>query len=115
VIWVTPRCLSAPHTNQSRWNLDFAARSAQGAAPIAARETGRVYEVVDHSLFSTLAPDSPPVMLQQATNSSLKAVLDLLTGKQIDSALQDAVDPEHTTQNNMLVGLRRSLTGVVAR
>jgi len=57
----------------------------------------RVYEVVDHSLFSTLAPDSPPVMLQQATNSSLKAVLDLLTEKQIDSALQDAVDPEHTT------------------
>ena len=54
--------------------------------------------MVDLSLFSTLAPDSPQVLLQQATKANLKAVLDLLAGQAVDSAGRDAVDPDHKLQ-----------------
>ena len=83
------------NANQSRWNLDFAVPSAQDGARLLHEKLAKDYEVIDISLFSTLAPDSPRVLLQQATKANLKAVLDLLAGKTIDSALGDAVDPDH--------------------
>jgi hypothetical protein len=86
------------NANQSRWNLNLAVSSAQDAARLLHQKLAKDYEVVDVSLLSTLAPDSPRVLLQQATKANLKAVLDLLAGKAIDSALQDAVDPDHMLQ-----------------
>jgi hypothetical protein len=83
------------NANQSRWNLDFAVPSAQDAARLLHEKMAREYEVVEISLFSTLAPDSPRVLLQQATKANLKAVLDLLAGRTIDGALREAVDPDH--------------------
>lgn len=86
------------NANQSRWNLDFAVSSAQDAARLLHEKLARDYEVVDVSLFSTLAPDSPRVLLQHATKANLKAVLDLLAGKAVNGALRDAVDRDHRIQ-----------------
>jgi WD40 repeat protein len=86
------------NANQSRWNLDFAVSSAQDAARLLHEKLAKDYEVVDIPLFSTLAPDSPRVLLQQATKANLKVVLDLLAGKAVDSSLRDAVDPDHRLQ-----------------
>jgi WD40 repeat protein len=86
------------NANQSRWNLSFAVASAQDTARLLHEKLVREYEVVDISLFSTLAPDSPQVLLQQATKSNLKAVLDLLAGRSVDNAMRAAVDPNHRIQ-----------------
>jgi len=86
------------NANQSRWNLNFAVASAQDAARLLHEKLSKEYEVVDISLFSTLAPDSPQVVLQQATKSNLKAVVDLLAGRTVDDALRNTVDPDHRIQ-----------------
>ena len=86
------------NANQSRWNLDFAVASAEDTARLLRGKLAGEYEVVNISLFSTLAPDSPRVMLQQASKANLKAVLDLLAGRAIDQALRNAVDPDRRIQ-----------------
>jgi WD40 repeat protein len=83
------------NANQSHWNLDFAVPSVQDAARLLHEKLASDYEVVDLSLFSTLAPDSPRVLLQQATKANLKAVLDVLAGKAVSSALREQIDPSH--------------------
>ena len=86
------------NANQSRWNLDFAVASAQEAARLLHQKLADEYKVVDISLFSTLAPDGPQVLLNRATKANLKAVLDLLAGRPIDNALRNDVDPDHIIQ-----------------
>jgi WD40 repeat protein len=86
------------NANQSRWNLDLAVPSAQDAARLLHKKMAADYEVVDISLFSTLAPDSPQAVLQQATKDNLKAILSLLAGHPVDAALRNSVDPQHKIQ-----------------
>ena len=86
------------NANQSGWNVDFAVSSAEDALRLLHRKLAAEYETVDVSLFSTLAPDSPRVILQQATKANLKAVFDLLAGRPIEAGLRNAVDPDHRIQ-----------------
>jgi WD40 repeat protein len=86
------------NANQSRWNLSFAVASAQDAARLIHEKLASEYEVVDISLFSTFAPDSPQVALQQATKANLKAILDLLAGRPVGEAQRNAVDAKHRIQ-----------------
>jgi WD40 repeat protein len=83
------------NANQSGWNVDFAVSSAQHALGLLHNKLAAAYETVDVSLFSTLAPDSPRVMLQQATKNNLKAVFDILAGRPVETDLRKAVDPDH--------------------
>jgi WD40 repeat protein len=81
------------NANESHWNLDFAAPSAQDAARVLHQKLAGDYEVVDVSLLSTLAPDSPQIVLKQATKANMKAVLDLLAGRPVNEALRREWDP----------------------
>jgi hypothetical protein len=83
------------NANDSRWNLDFAVPSAQAAGHLLHDKLAEKYQVVDITLFSTLSPDSPQVMLQQATRDHLKAVLDLLAGRKVNDIVRQEVDPDH--------------------
>ncbi|WP_263350613.1 WD40 repeat domain-containing protein [Acidicapsa acidisoli] len=86
------------NANQSHWNLDLAAPSAQSAAQLLHEKLASEYNVIDVSLLSTLAPDSPRVVLEQATKANVKAILDLLAGRSITDTERDAVDPDHKVQ-----------------
>lgn len=83
------------NANQSyNLNLELAVSSAQAATRLLHEKLAGEYKVTDISLFSTVAKDSPRVVLKDATKANLKAVLDLLAGRTVDPSLRAEVDPK---------------------
>lgn len=67
--------------NESRWNLSFAAASANEIQKSIAAKVGKEYDVIKVSLLSTFAPESFRPDLTQAKKENVRAVLDMLAGR----------------------------------
>jgi WD40 repeat protein len=86
------------NANQSNWNLDVAVPSAKKTMSLLHAKLGERYgQVIDIPVYSDLGEDGR-VTLNHARKAALKAVLDLLSGKPVDSTLRDEVDPDHQLQ-----------------
>ena len=77
--------------NQSGWNLDFAAKSAEDIQRVLCTRLSKEYEVVLVHLVSTFETNSPRPALKQATKGNLRAVLELLSGRSPDKTGLTAV------------------------
>ena len=87
------------NAHQSHWNLGLAVSSAERARALLGDKLRQTYgRVVEIPLYSDLAADSPAVAVIKARGENLQAVLDLLAGRTVTTALRDAVDPEHKVQ-----------------
>jgi WD40 repeat protein/tetratricopeptide (TPR) repeat protein len=85
------------NANQSHnLDLELAVSSAERVrALLRTKLHGDYSEVVEVPLYSDLAADSNQVKLKTSSKADLRAVLDLLAGRSVDSSLRDEVDPKH--------------------
>jgi WD40 repeat protein len=68
-------------TNESGWNLSFAAASANEIQKSIAAKVGKEYDVIKVSLLSTFTPESFRPALTQVRKENVRAVLDILAGR----------------------------------
>lgn len=83
------------NANQSGWNLDVAVTSAEQARRLLHAKLLQEYPtVVDVPLYSDLG-DNGEAALTQARKTTLRAVLDLLSGRPVDPKVRDQIDSQH--------------------
>ncbi|MEW6737568.1 MAG: hypothetical protein AB1489_40170, partial [Acidobacteriota bacterium] len=83
------------NANRSGWNLDFAAKNAQDIDQLLYKQLSKQYEINSIQLLSYFEEDGFRVVKNQATKANIKAVLDLLAGRDVDSRLRQEVDKEN--------------------